>query len=303
MILKRIKLNICIVLMFFISPVILSQTTQILAQEGEDASGIDVDFMFVTDYAFRGDAYGLETIAAKAADREDNDFKYSDFPIIGFFQPNIAFSTPIEGLYFNIWLNIAFSARDYTDSEGFEAGTGSLDEVDYTIGYENTSRIGYFGFGVNAYTYVHPKAKIPADIEVFFNYAIPQVDEQLIFSVYSSLNRVSDSGADEDYSLGVYDYIELAYDTAWGMSSNTDFLFRVAYGLLAKQEPLAADSSIYEVNNKTLAMLDFGFDLNGFLILVSRTWRLNGWGENRFNSSRPEYSQFSVLTLGYSVSI
>ncbi len=90
--------------------------------------GVSVDLTFVSNYVFRGSDFfvGAAQQAGKA---------YGSNTGAVAFQPSITFSTPVEGLTFNIWGSFAMSGRKDKDiDQVFQSGAGTADLLASTSG-------------------------------------------------------------------------------------------------------------------------------------------------------------------------
>ncbi len=238
-----------------LSSVLLPRVVE--AQE-DDNAGVDVELVLVSNYVWRGE----DIFADKAAQNKEVPGAHTGEWA---FQPSITFYTPTDGLYFNIWLSYALASRADKDIDGIdecdadpgteapdceENGLARSDEIDYTIGYESESRIGTVGFGLVSYSYPNPKGKGPSDTELFFSYSpAGPIASNLYVNIASSFG-----GGDEEY-----DYYQIGYGHAFGLSDDMELELDIAAGYQVQQGLSAWKDYTGSVG---LAMYNFHFGFN-----------------------------------------
>ena len=207
-----------------------------LGAQDKDEASVELEIAVVSNYVWRGE----NIFADKAA--QDNEVPSASTGAPAF-QPSITFYPEAEGLYFNIWVSRALSARsdkdinddgevtigedclldatdpaDPVDLVCEDNGLARSDEVDYTLGYEKESNIGTVGFGILNYSYVHHKGKSFSDTEIFFSYS-PAGDilSNLYLNVYSAVRDTTDYyQIGYGYELELSDDLGLSFDIAAG---------------------------------------------------------------------------------------
>ncbi len=134
--------------------------------------GITVYTDAVSGYFFRGFHAGN---GASAEINKDGKAVDSAFPIAPAIQPGVTVSTPIEGLWIDVWSSFVTTGRKVTDApkEGdVNGGTATADEVDLTIGYDFSNAAGDFGFKVYQYAYPN-NPPYGSDVEIAMSYTAP----------------------------------------------------------------------------------------------------------------------------------
>ncbi|MCB1303614.1 MAG: hypothetical protein KDK37_05030 [Leptospiraceae bacterium] len=140
------------------------------------------------------------SFALEGRDDVDSDHRIQTSPggaFVGntsWFDPNLATNIASAGPNANTASISSFSALPGLYKEN--NGTRRVDEVDVTIGYENTTSIGTIGFGLIHYAYSTPLAKSGygnlngyLGNEAYVTYSPPILD-QLTFSYYSELTNI-----------------------------------------------------------------------------------------------------------------
>lgn len=233
------------------------------AQADEDNAGIDFTFTVVSGYVFRGDDLTGVPAAAQAEEAPESAAVGSPS-----FQPDITFNTPLEGLYFNIWLSWALTDRDDVDLDENQAideenanghseenGLKRLDEVDYAIGYESESHIGTVGFGLVSYIYSGTANKDATLSEVFFTYSPPgEWLSNFFIGAYSTIN----AGAGDET-----DYYQIGYGIDFDVTEDLSL-----YGEV---------NGAYQVEQSKDGLHDYGFilgaDFFGFSLAFNAAFR------------------------------
>ncbi|HEX7928469.1 MAG TPA: hypothetical protein VF678_12820 [bacterium] len=110
----------------------------------EDKPLMDYGVDLVTDYVSRG-----EDIYVRRFDKEQE--KHTAVNMAPALQPSVTFFAP-NGLSLNLWGSFALSNRADDNAKGF-LGLGRDDELDYTLAFDWSNRLGGFTAGVIVYSY------------------------------------------------------------------------------------------------------------------------------------------------------
>jgi hypothetical protein len=114
------------------------------AAKAEDAPIMTYGVDIVSDYVFRGtDLYV----------RQFKDNEHSAFHVAPAAQPSATFFGP-SGISLNLWGSFATGDRADDNKTGF-LGLGRDDELDYTLAFDWSNRLGGFTAAIIYYTYFH----------------------------------------------------------------------------------------------------------------------------------------------------
>lgn len=119
----------------------------------------------VTDYVFRGQDIFEPAYSKTSPAKTPSSFHMS--PAI---QPYLTLYGP-AGFSFGMWSSWALTDRKANTSTGF-AGLGTLDEIDYTLGWSWSNKMGDFGAGLVSYTNTNSGGSFGSE-EMYLTYTAP----------------------------------------------------------------------------------------------------------------------------------
>jgi hypothetical protein len=208
------------------------------AQE-EPAVLMNYSLAVVTDYVFRG----VDVFSSVYTLREEEQ---SAFNVAPAFQPSVTFFSE-TGIWFNFWGSFALADREEDEDTGF-AGLSTVDEIDTTIGYDWSNKLGSFSVGIINYAYAHagvqgtPGANIQ---EMFFKWGLPVMEAlspllshyvdsstaatytALTVSGGEGLTWAANAGYASKASQGLQDVtVTIAYDLGGGLGVNGNVAYR-----------------------------------------------------------------------------
>jgi len=167
--------------------------------------GVSVDSQIVTDYVFRGESllnnYFIQEHKA-----------YSSFKPAFAYQPSITYTTPVDGLSFNLWGSFALTKRADADVDGsLQYGPGTPDLL-------TTPDPGNGGTPVITSTGVNPNAG--AILTQIFNYPTQLINAVGFDTYFSTFNyRGGTAGYyNEENGLARADEVDLTIDYTKGSS-------------------------------------------------------------------------------------
>ena len=113
------------------------------AQDKLMTYGVDI----VSDYVSRGQDLYLRTLTRDAKEHTSTHVEPAVQPSVTFFAPN--------GLSLNLWGSFATGNRADDTVKDF-TGLGRDDEIDYTLAFDWSNKLGAFTAALIYYTYTHP---------------------------------------------------------------------------------------------------------------------------------------------------
>ncbi|HKI98899.1 MAG TPA: hypothetical protein VKB51_10535 [bacterium] len=152
----------------------------------------------VSNYVWRGNDLYVSKFA------KDNK-QPAAFNVAPALQPSITFYGP-GGLSFNMWGSFALTDRKPDTATSF-AGLEQLDEIDYTLGWDWSNKMGGFSAGLVTYT-LTAMPSLSATKEVYVSYApaiLPSISPK--FTHYVSVDAVSPSAG--GYGGSTYDLLSI----------------------------------------------------------------------------------------------
>ncbi|MDH5718365.1 MAG: hypothetical protein OEZ22_12120 [Spirochaetia bacterium] len=142
---KRIFTIITAVAFLSVSQAVFSQDAPAPKAEAkpaqEEGPSVDIALDVATTYMWRG----IDVYAGKFEADEKDDGAFNMAPSL---MPSLTYSSPIEGLSFNIWM--AYNATERDDEKG---ALRYADEVDFTAGYEFDNKAGSWSAAYIMYAY------------------------------------------------------------------------------------------------------------------------------------------------------
>lgn len=193
----------------------------------EPATLMDYSVAIVSDYVFRG----VDVFSSAYAKKEEDESAFNLAPAV---QPSVSFNSA-SGFWFNFWGSFAVTDREEDEAKGFE-GLAALDEVDTTIGYDWSNRLGSFSFGLINYALIHPsvQGEPGANIqEMFFKWGLPVMEDlgptlsHYVDSFTANTYTAISAGGGEALSWGV----NLGYGSKGGDQGIQDLTATIAYDL------------------------------------------------------------------------
>ncbi|HEX7928468.1 MAG TPA: hypothetical protein VF678_12815 [bacterium] len=139
--------------------------TMATTAKAEDAPIMTYGVDIVSDYVVRG----VDQYKGAFAFHEKDDGPLNVSPAI---QPSFTLFGG-NGISLNVWMSFAVSDRSPDNDKGF-AGLSKLDELDYTLAYDWSNKLGAFTAGIIAYTYIYDdKSGTVTQPEYFLKWAMP----------------------------------------------------------------------------------------------------------------------------------
>ena len=193
----------------------------------------------VTDYVFRG----VDVFSSVYTTREEEQSAFNVAPAI---QPSVTFFSG-AGFWFNFWGSFAVTGRDEDTATGF-TGLAGLDELDTTLGYDWSNKLGSFSVGIVDYALIHPgvQGTPGSDIqEMFFKWGLPVMESlkplvshfvnsdtsatytALTISGGEGLTWSANAGYGSAATQGLQDITAtIAYDLGGGLGVNANVAYR-----------------------------------------------------------------------------
>lgn len=197
------------------------------AKAEEPATLMDYSVAIVSDYVFRG----ADVFESAWTKREEDESMVNLAPAL---QPSVSFYSA-SGLWFNFWGSFALTERDSDEKTEFD-GLKTLDELDTTIGYDWSNRLGSFTAGIVNYAYLYPGAQGEAGgtiQEMFFKWGLPVLE-----SLAPTLSHYVDSSTANSYtavSVGGGEAlswgVNMGYGSKFGAQGVQDVTATIAYDL------------------------------------------------------------------------
>ncbi len=280
--------------------------------ESGDESSIELNASFVSNYVWRG-----ENIFGARADQTGK----LPTATTGYaaFQPNVTFYQP-GGWYFDIWASYAMGHRNDVDAnedgtidlDGEANGLQRSDEVNYTIGHEQETRIGTVGFGVLHYIYpkLNPRVttfatdpntgdlfldsdgnpyigsatevKTFPDTEIFFSYSPPgEYTSGIYVNLFSAL-------------IAEYEYYQIGYAYDFELGESLNLNFDIALGYQISQDAISEEIGTYGYVVQKSGLKDttmtIGIDTHGFNVGIGVAVR----GQSEFYDYEGDKTDFQV---------
>lgn len=193
---------------------------------------LDYNVDLVTDYVFRG----IDVFRDVYISREAEETPFNVAPAL---QPSVSFYSP-SGLWFNFWGSFALTDREDEDSPNSDtgdtfAGLQTLDELDTTIGYDWSNRLGSFSVGIVNFGLINPEVQGEdgSNIqEMFFSWGLPFME-----SLAPALSYNLDSDTANSYSTlsvgggeSLSWTVNLGYGSAGGAQGVQDVTGSIGFG-------------------------------------------------------------------------
>lgn len=189
------------------------------AAAGDPVLSYNIDV--VSNYIFRGtDLY------ASVFDKDGKD--HGAFQFSPALQPSLTFVGP-GGLSFGLWGSYALTNRE---DDGAFTGLKALDEMDYTLSWAWSNRMGSFSTGLAAYTGPAPASRF-ANNEMFITWGLPfAASLSPTISHYVIVDASGSVPGGATYtSLGISGGEKITWNASLGLSTGIqDLTAGVGYG-------------------------------------------------------------------------